>query len=70
MKTLDTKYTIELTEKEIDIITTALHGHYKRIKGLMNDKTPDYYMDDVKTSQKLRNDFGMIVNRFYVGEDA
>lgn len=73
MSIIETTYTITLTPAEIEIITTALHGQYKTGKELMETATPDQIpgltrrTDEART---LRNTFGKLINRSYMGIDA
>ena len=56
--------TISITEREADIITTALHKMYRPIKdehGFANDKAIEL--------RELRDAFANIIHRSYMGED-
>lgn len=73
MTVLNTTHTIELTTTEIDIIATALHGQYKSDKELHENSPKDqpaYIYQHMKLAQELRNSFGNIINRTYIGADA
>lgn len=73
MNVLYTTYTIELTRQDIEIITTALHGQYKTNRELYQGSTADkapYIYAHMKDAQELRNTFGHLINRSYMGEDA
>ena len=75
MKVLNTVHTIELTTKEIELITTALHGQYKTERDLyMKDNDSKAYCgkyyDAMNEVRDLRNVFAKITGRVYMGEDA
>ena len=63
----------KLTNDEINLITTALHGQYKTCKEVAKKNGSDtqpYIFEDMSLARELRNAFGNIVNRTYMGEDA
>ena len=79
MKVKETIYGIELTEKEISIIVTALQVAFKDTKDTIRDRiateTDDPKemtrlhrdLDDIRT---IRNDFSNLINVNFMGEDA
>lgn len=62
MKVTEKTIAVELNEQEIAIITHALHHFYKEQQDI------DY--DNANDARILRNEFGQIVGRFYMGDDA
>lgn len=74
MTVLNKTYTIELTDQDIDIITTALHGQYKTEKELLQEQSEGSartrIFDNMDLARNLRNDFGRLIGRAYLGEDA
>lgn len=73
MKTVNKVFQIELTENEIELITTALHGEYKFIRAEREkadqDSAPRLY-EKMQAVKAIRNSFADLVNRRYMGEDA
>jgi hypothetical protein len=67
---------MELTKDDIELITTALHGQYKTEQELYEKDTKDEYAPDNKyyilmnKARDLRNTFGSLINRRYMGQDA
>ena len=55
---------ISITEREADIITTALHKMYRPIKD-----EHGYSNTEAAEVRGLRNAFGNLVKRSYMGED-
>ena len=72
MTVCNTVHTIELTPKEIDMITTALHGQYKTERELYekDDETYGRFYDAMNEARDLRNAFANLINRSYMGVDA
>lgn len=72
MKMIEKTFTIELTEQEIEIITTALHGEYKHIKEMKCD-SPEHSRkmhEKMVNIRGIRNSFASLIGRMYMGEDA
>lgn len=79
MKTVEKVWTIELTEQEIETVTRALRGEVQFIKqdietydlttseGTQKAVRRKHEMDEAK---ELRNAFGRLIGRTYMGEDA
>ena len=67
-----TVHTIELTNEEIELITTALHGQYKTERELYenDDDTYGRFYDAMNQARDLRNAFAHIIGRSYTGADA
>lgn len=75
MISIEKQFTVILTEKEVDYLTTALHGEYKcvadRIKKNQSDATALVRDSDrMQVVRHLRDDFGNLIGRRYMGEDA
>ena len=73
MTKINTMHTVQLTTDEVNLITTALHGQYKKCKEIISDNKTDaqpYIFEDMSLARELRNAFGNLVNRTYMGEDA
>lgn len=73
MKVANTVHTIELTPKEIDLITTALHGQYKTERELYDQDTEDVYSrfyEPMNEARDLRNAFAKLINLSFMGADA
>ena len=62
MKSIENKFTVELTTAEISYIANALHQQYKGDALLLDD--------DKEAIRKLRNEMGQLINRFWIGRDA
>ena len=79
MKVKETIYSVELTEKEIRTITTALQVVFKDIRDTRKDRI-EKGTDDPKEMQRLnkdlddirtiRNSFSYLIGVHYMGEDA
>ena len=75
MTVLETTFTIELNEKDVDLITTALHREYKVLSEL-NEQERDQddlygkYYKDMNAARDLRNKFAGLLNKQYMGIDA
>lgn len=79
MKTVEKVWTIELTEKEIETVARALRGEVQFIKqdietydlttseGTQKAVRRKHEMEETK---ELRNEFGRLIGRTYMGEDA
>lgn len=79
MKTIEKVWTIELTEQEIETVARALRGEVQFIKqdietydlttseGTQKAVRRKHEMDEAK---ELRNAFGRLIGRTYMGEDA
>lgn len=59
------KFNVELTEREVNIITSALHTRYMPVK-----KEHGYSNPEATEVRELRNDFASLVGRYFMGEDA
>lgn len=72
MNRIETTYKVELTADEIEIITTALHGEYKFIKELKCKNQDEIIKrnDKINKVRTIRNEFGSIIDRSFMGEDA
>lgn len=73
MTVIKKTYIIELTPEDIELITTALHGQYMTNKAIIEengDNTVDYIRQNLKAARNLRNEFGNLINRSYMGVDA
>lgn len=66
MKLNEKKFTITLTEDEVRDISEALNKVYKSLGEVTSAKVCD---ERIKY-RHLRNDFGSLINMFYMGEDA
>lgn len=79
MKVKETIYSVELTEKEIRTIATALQVVFKDIRDTRKDRI-EKGTDDPKEMQRLnkdlddirtiRNSFSDLINIHFMGEDA
>lgn len=79
MKVKETIYSVELTEKEIRTIATALQVVFKDIRDTRKDRI-EKGTDDPKEMQRLnkdlddiraiRNSFSDLIGVHYMGEDA
>lgn len=74
MKMIANTFTVELTTADIEYITTALQGEYKFIKEEDRDSWNPARIArrdiDLSAVRALRNSFGDLINRRYMGEDA
>ena len=77
MKIINTVHTMELTTKEIELITSALHDKYMKYSSLNerdlvenHDNLYGKYYDEMNQARDLRNVFAKIINTTYAGKDA
>ena len=72
MTVIKKTYTIELSEDDVELITTALHGQYKTESELYQNDDDIYgrYYDAMNKARDLRNTFAKLINRAYMGADA
>lgn len=64
--TVNTKnFEVNLTEREVEVIATALHKSYRPLKD-----EHGYSNAEASELRELRNAFAGLVNRHYMGEDA
>lgn len=79
MKVKENIYGIELTEKEISIITAALQVVYKDTRDAIKDRIATETDDpkemtrlhrDLDDIRAIRNDFSNLINVSFMGEDA
>ena len=66
MRIAEHTFTVSLTEQEVDAITTALHSAYKSLDA---DQQP-VMVERKKEYRNLRDDFGHLINRTFMGLDA
>ena len=65
MKISTKSFDVNLTEREVEIITNALHKIYKPLK-----EEQKYTNPEATEVRELRNAFAGLINRHYMGEDA
>ena len=74
MKIIEKRFFVELTESEIETITTALHAEYKfrREDAEKEQDAPRKARRsaDACEARSLRNVFADLIGRRYMGEDA
>ena len=63
--TMGRKFVVELSETEVNLITTALHETYKRWDG-----NPHKICERKEDCRSLRNDMGTLIGRSFMGMDA
>lgn len=68
-------YNITLTEKEVQTITDALQGYCKSRIAIVNDTAQSDFLrtktqEMIPGIKDLRNNFGRLVNRSFMGSDA
>ena len=70
------QFNITLTEKEVDLIVTALHGEYKFKRDLVKKATAENQQEraarinnDALDVARIRDDMGKMINCFFCGED-
>lgn len=79
MKVKETIYSVELTEKEIRIITAALQVVFKDTKDTIRDRIATKTNEskemarlhrDLDDIRAIRNNFSDLINIHFMGEDA
>ena len=74
MKKLETMYRIELTTNELEVLTSALHNEYSDLKELFSVEDDPVKANKIYNRKNevrdLRNFFGNLIGRRYMGNDA
>lgn len=70
MTTLEKSFTINLTETEVKYITDALHLYYKTMRDEEDPTTRSKNFETTNYVRVLRNHFGNLFGRCYIGSDA
>ena len=68
MKAIDKTFTIQITEREADALTTFLNEEYRQRNIAYKETGNNYEM--VSLARELRNSFGSLINRYFMGNDA
>jgi len=68
-------YTVALTEKEVSIVVDALADYVRTRKAIINDDTQNDVQRtaaqlQIPAVKDLRNAFGKLAGRFFMGADA
>ena len=64
MRMVSKYFTIELDEKEIEVLTTALHNEY------LDKRHEKPGSEEVSILKDTRNVLGSLINRSWMGQDA
>lgn len=75
MQTVEKRFVIEMTEKEISVAVDTLHKQYKTNKVELENMNCDGKFNQTleennRQIKYLRNDLASLLNRSYMGEDA
>lgn len=73
MKLIEKTFAVELTEKEIEVLTTALHGEYMKMREEPKDeqaKARAIRLEQQNYARILRSGFASLIGRMYMGQDA
>lgn len=75
MQTVEKRFVIEMTEKEISVAVDTLHKQYKTNKVELENMNRDGKFNSTlemhnRQIKHLRNDLALLINRSFMGEDA
>lgn len=73
MTMIQKTFHVELTEKEVETLVKALFNESKRLrKELKDESKPTQYetREELTAVLPIRNEFGKLINHFFMGEDA
>lgn len=70
MKRISKTFTVEITEREAELLSNFLNNEYKEWQKMYKEEPSEAVYNNINACRELRNGFAELINKHYMGVDA
>lgn len=70
MKQIGKTFTVEITEREAELLSNFLNNEYKEWQKMYKEEPSEAIYNNINVCRELRNGFAELIGKHYMGVDA